>query len=68
MNDLKSECIVRYNDFSGNVSFDGYHYDDLFQLCVDNGVNMDGYILLGFKFSSESLIERDKIYCCALLI
>ncbi|KAA6343125.1 hypothetical protein EZS27_009191 [termite gut metagenome] len=62
---------TQYNDMVGLIAIDGHDPLHLFNMCRDNGIDMDKYFLLGFGLS-ESTIDgigkRDSVFCHVLLI
>ena len=65
---IKNEASTKYNDMKGFSAIDGHDPSKLWDLCSDNGINMDKWFLIGLKFDNESPIGSGKIHASAYLV
>lgn len=68
---LKDLVSTQYNDMRGLVAIDGHMGDELFQLCENNGIDMNMYFLLGFglsEFTSNGIGQHNEVSCSVLLL
>lgn len=68
---IEGEVTVQYNDMKGLAALDGHGIDSLYNMCRDNGINMDDYYLLGVGFydsGTEGIFMFDSVSIHVLLI
>jgi len=62
---------THYGDYSGYIQIDGHSGADLFNLCKDNGVDMEKYFLIGLSAGEHTISgigNHDKLFVMALVI
>lgn len=70
-NILKNMVSTKYKDMEGLVSLDALFKPDLYDLCNDNGIDMEQYYLLGFGIGDVSLVnlkDHSNVFCTVLLL
>lgn len=68
---LKDIVKTQYNDMEGLISIDTHEGSNIFELCRDNGINMEHYFLIGFglsEFTLDGIGRGDNVYCSVLLL
>lgn len=68
---LKDIVKTQYNDMEGLISIDTHEGSNIFELCRDNGINMEHYFLIGFglsEFTLDGIRRGDNVYCSVLLL
>lgn len=68
---IEGEVSAQYNDMKGLVALDGHGIGSLYDMCRDNGINMDDYYLLGVGFYDggiDGIFTFDSVSIHVLLI
>ena len=68
---LDGEVSVQYNDLCGLIALDGHNnVRELFNLCREQGIDMERYFLIGFGFHDtfDCHLTQDKATCSVLLV
>lgn len=71
LNVLENIVNTQYGDFGGLIQIDRSDTFDFQKLCVEKGIDMTKYFLLGIHFGTSSLTnvsKQDSIYCFVLLL
>ena len=57
---LNKRIGTQYTDMKGIVAIDGHNYSDLWNLCTDNGVDLENWFLVGLEcYDFDPLGGRD---------
>lgn len=68
---LKNMVSTKYKDMEGLISLNTLFKPDLYDLCNDNGIDMEQYYLLGLGFGDSTLVnlnDHNKVLCSVLLL
>jgi hypothetical protein len=70
--DLVKELVhAKYGDFKGYISIDNMDHAGVYQMCKDNGIDMEKYFLISFGLSDEAALgigSHKNVHCMALLL
>jgi hypothetical protein len=65
---LKEKIGTQYNDMKGIAAIDGHHYDYLWRMCEDFGIELQNWFLVGIELSDWETIGQLPLTVTAYLV